>query len=106
MCGGQYDITASPDRGYFNNATATFTVAGMPPIGSKVIRGPDWNFSAKYNPVTVYQHCIPPHKKSDKGGECSLLVRFDDGKSYYVEWGDNSKYVVELAGCSTDNSDP
>ena len=45
ICGGQHVITASRDPGYYtfsqSNATAMFTVTGMPPVGSRVVRGPD-----------------------------------------------------------------
>ena len=106
MCGGQHVITAGRPPGYYtfsrSNATAMFAVTGMPPVGSKVVRGPDYYDDDEDNPVTVEEHCIPPYKDED-GYESSLFVRFDDGKGYYVQWGDNGKYIVELAGCSTDS---
>ena len=102
MCGGQHVITAASSApGYFSFTSATFTVTGMPPIGSKVVRGPDFYYADEYNPLTVEEHCIPPYKDED-GYESSLSVNFDDGESYTVEWGDNGKYAVELAGGSND----
>ena len=103
-CGGRHDITAAPASGLYTSrskATATFTVTGMPPIGSKVVRGPDY-YDDEDNPLTVEEHCIPPYK-GENGKEFSLFVSFDDGKSYNVEWGDRDNYVVELAACSTDS---
>ena len=104
-CGGHHDITAAtPASGLYTSrskATATFTVTGMPPVGCKVVRGPDYD-NADDNPLTVEEHYIPPYKGED-GEEFSLFVRFDDGKSYNVEWGDHDKYFVELAVCSTDS---
>ena len=105
-CGGKHVITAaSPAPGYFRSlrpcATATFTVTGMPPIGSRVVRGPDYYDDDEDNPLTVKRHYVPPRKgKNDK--EFSLYVNFDDGESYSVEWGDRGKYAVELAGFSND----
>ena len=106
MCGGQHVITASRAPGYYtfsqSNATAMFTITGMPPVGCKVVRGPDYNYDDEDNPLTVDEHYIPPYKDKD-GKEFSLSVNFDDGESYTVQWGDNGKYDVELAGTSTDS---
>ena len=105
MCGGKHVSTASPATGSFRSlrpyGTATFTVTGMPPIGSRVVRGPDYYDGDEDNPLIVKRHYVPPCKAED-GREFSLFVSFDDGKSYNVEWGDRDKYAVELAGCSND----
>ena len=107
MCGGKHVITASPAPSYFRSlhpyGTATFTVTGMPPIGSRVVRGPDYYDDDDDNPLTVKKHYVPPRRDKD-GRKFSLFVRFDSGKSHRVQWGDHGKYVVELAACSTDNT--
>ena len=117
MCGGQHVITAAnPAPGYFRSlrpygtgsfrslrpyGTATFTVTGMPPIGSRVVRGPDYYDNDEDHPLIVKKHYVQPRKGKD-GREFSLFVSFDNGESYGVEWGDHGRYAVELAGCSTD----
>ena len=104
-CGGQHVITANPATGSFRSlrpyGTATFTVTGMPPVGSRVVRGPDYYDNDEDNPLIVKKHYVPP-RKGKNGKELSLFVSFDNGKSYGVEWGDHDRYVVELAGCSND----
>lgn len=96
VCGGKHTITASPNSA-FELKNISFTVTGMPPIGSKVVRGPDFGSGSKFQPQTVTEHCIPPYRDSEDDNEWSLIVESDCGE-YYASWGDNNgQYSVELA---------
>lgn len=92
VCGGKHIATVWS----FSTSSSTFTVTGMPPIGSKVVRGPDYPSDDEDEPQTVRKHYIPPRREDD-GSEWSLIVNFDSG-DYLVRWGDNGgEYQVELS---------
>ena len=92
VCGGSHRVSVC--RSLYRKCSAETVVTGLPPVGCKVVRGPDFNYGDEYEPLTIEKHVIPPH--TSLGTSCSIEVKTEKG-IYLMQWGDNGgKYDVEL----------
>ena len=94
-CGGPHTCTVSVIRA--NKLRESFDVAGVPPLGSRVMRGPDWNYSeikhsygASVSDVAeVTGHNSLQHEKR-------ISVRWSDGRSFDYRWGREDMFDVQI----------
>ena len=94
-CGGPHTCIASVIRA--NKLRNSFNVAGVPPVGSKVMRGPDWNYhetehsyGANITDVAVIDDhdCLQTEKK--------VTVCWSDGNRFWYRWGNDGKFDVQI----------
>ena len=96
-CGGPHtcivSIISSRAKKLFNS----FEVAGVPPVGSRVMRGPSWKYDeiehrygAKSTDVAVVADHYPLQT------EKKITVRWSDGKLFCYRWGSDGKFDVQI----------
>ena len=94
-CGGPHTCIASVIRA--NKLRNSFNVAGVPPVGSRVMRGPDWNYhetkhsyGANVTDVgTIADHdCLQTEKK--------VTVCWSDGNRFWYRWGSDGKFDIQI----------
>ena len=91
-CGGRHVISVTNSH---PTITRVINVVGLPPTGSKVIRGPDFHYMSITTPQSVRECYSTPVQWSGKF--YTLSVEYSDGKYYTMQWGDNDgAYDVEL----------
>ena len=94
-CGGPHTCTVVVKRA--SRSSNSFDVAGVPLVGSKVMRGPSWNYdenSHSYGANTTDVAFVTNHVnlKTEK----QITVRWSDGKYFYYRWGSDGMFDVQI----------
>ena len=84
VCGGLHVIQLGAQSGKLN-------VTGIPSIGAKIQRGPDWVYSNE-DIDNGFPGIVCKHKDSSK-----IDVQWENGKTLDYSWGASEQYHVELA---------
>ena len=94
-CGGLHTCEVSVNNA--TNLTVLFIVTGVPPVGSRVMRGPSWNYNKlnhnygedKSDVATICHHkCLQDEK--------FISVIWQDGKAFNYKWDQNGAYDIQL----------
>ena len=77
-----------------------FEVTGVPPVGSKVMRGPSWNYDETihgYGASTSEVAVVRNHNtlQDDK----TITARWEDGKGFQYRWGAGGMYDIQMHHC-------
>ena len=101
VCGGENIFTVEAIQ--LNIQTAyTVDVTGMPPVGARVVRGPDWQYP-ELEPVQdfgiIQEHHVPAeflmYQRTQKSYYTSLLIQWGS-QSLSFRWEDEGFYDVQL----------
>ena len=97
-CGGQHICTVKVDNA--DTMCFAFEVTGVPPVGSKVMRGPSWNYSKishGYGASTSEVAVVGGHNnlQDDK----TIVACWEDGKSFKYRWGADGMYEIQIYHC-------
>jgi hypothetical protein len=94
-CGGPHTCTVSVIRA--SKLRNSFDVVGVPPVGSRVTRGPGWNYDetehsygANVTDVAIIENhdCLQTEKL--------IAVRWSDGKRFSYRWGSEGKFDIQI----------
>ena len=100
VCGGLHRISVYkllPTLSKVCLAESQTVVTGLPPVGSKVVRGPDYNYHDDYEPITIEKSFDPPRRSESSDKLFSIRVQTIKKKVHLMRWGDNGGwYDVEL----------
>ena len=104
VCGGDntFTVKAIRQKGLSLQTIYTVNVTGMPPVGARVVRGPDWQYP-ELEPVQnfgiILKHIVPAYRltypRTQRRNYFSLQIQW--GASLYFRWGEEGFYDVQLA---------
>ena len=94
-CGGPHTCTVFIIRA--NKLQNLFDVTGVPPVGSRVMRGPSWNYDKiehSYGASDTDVAVVADHApfQTDK----LILVRWSDGKGFQYRWGSDGMFDIQI----------
>ena len=104
---GEWEVTFTPYCGGPHNCSVaviganklhnTFDVAGVPPVGSRVTRGPSWNYDKNehsYGASDTDVAVVADHAplQTDK----LITVRWSDGKGFCYRWGSDGMFDIQI----------
>ena len=94
-CGGPHTCIASVIRA--NKLRNSFDVIGVPPVGSRVMRGPDWNYHETEHSygTNITDVAIIDHH-DDLQTEKEITVRWSDGNFFRYRWGRDGMFDIQL----------
>lgn len=94
-CGGPHTCTVSVIRA--TPLRNTFDVAGVPRVGSRVMRGPGWNYDESvhgYGASVASVAIVADHNNLQS--EKKLTVRWLDGKLFCYRWGSDGIFDIQI----------
>ena len=97
-CSGPHTCSVTVNRTKKKASTVkSFDVAAVPPVGSRVMRGPSWNYDEathSYGANAADVGVVADH--ASLVAEKRITVRWSDGKLFCYRWGLNSIFDVQL----------
>lgn len=94
-CGGRHNITCivKVEKGHVFSQYHDFCVSGVPSIGSKVMRGPSWNYDEDLHGYGASASEVAVVRDHDGlASDKTIAVTWSDGKSFQYRWGENDEY--------------
>ena len=94
-CGGPHTCTAIVNRA--TTLLYSFNVAGVPPVGSRVMRGPSWNYDEiahSYGANTADVALVTGHDILQT--EKNITITWSDGKRFCYRWGNDGMFDVQI----------
>ena len=91
-CGGHHICVVAED--ITDVLLKSFGVVGVPPLGSKIMRGPSWSYHTEHNygasktEVGIVTHHV--------ANEQRIGVEWPDGKGFQYRWGNSGMFEVQL----------
>ena len=94
-CGGRH--TCVVIVGQANTLVKSFDVTGMPPLNSKMMRGPSWTYSCinhNYGASKTEVGVVTSHDHDTN--EQRIGVQWPDGEAFRYRWGTSGMFDVQL----------
>ena len=73
-----------------------FEVTGVPPVGSRVMRGPSWRYSDLTHSYGAIGDEVAVVKSHYKILDKTISVMWSDKESFLYKWGQDDKYDIQL----------
>lgn len=92
-CGGHHTCKVITDQA--NTMIKSFDVNSVPPLDSKMMRGPSWTYchiQHNYGATKTEIGLVTNHDKSEQ----RIGVRWPDGKGFQYRWGTSGMFDVQM----------
>ena len=94
-CGGPHTCTVAVIKA--NKLCKSFDVAGVPLLGSKVMRGPDWNYSEiEHSYGASISDVAEVTGHNSLHCEKRIRVCWSDGREFVYRWGREDMFDVQI----------